>query len=109
MRNGTKLAAVAVWVLGLAAAAMAVARRWMPPLASEHGAGVDRLLHFHLLSTGLMLLAGHAVLGYCLWRFGSARSVTLRQPAPRTERRWWIATAVWMTVIAEGGVLALGL
>jgi cytochrome c oxidase subunit 2 len=109
MRNGTKLTAVAVWGLGLAAAALALSRRWMPELASEHGAGIDSLLHFHLVSTGIMLLAGHAMLGYCLWRFGRARPVTGPPPSPRAERRSWIATAVWMTVIAEGGVVALGL
>jgi cytochrome c oxidase subunit II len=101
--------AFAVWIIGGAAIALALSRRWLPALASEHGAGVDRMLHYSLLTTGLLIVAGHGMLGYLLWRFGGRDRIGFRLASRQTERRWSLAAGVCMAVVAEGGVLALGL
>ena len=101
--------AFAVWIIGGIAIALALSRRWLPALASEHGAGIDRMLHFTMLSTGILIAAGHVVLGYILWRFGGRERIGFRLASRKTERRWSLAAGVCMAVIAEGGVLALGL
>src|SRR2546423_4400723 len=99
--------ALAVWVIGGIAIVLALSRRWLPALASEHGAGVDRMLHYSLLTTGVLIVAGHGVLGYLLWRFGGRERIGFRLASRQTERRWSLAAGVCMAVVAEGGVLAL--
>jgi cytochrome c oxidase subunit 2 len=108
-RESGRALAFAVWTIGLVVVALALSRRWLPPLASDHGTGVDRTLHFTMLSTGIMILLGHAFLGYLLWRFGRQDHVSFRLASRQTERRWSVTAALIMAVIAEGGVLALGL
>jgi cytochrome c oxidase subunit 2 len=85
------------------------ARGWLPPLASRHGAGIDRMLIYLLCATGAMFLVGHLILGYFIWRFAGQRKVSSRLAGARIERNWGIALGLLMTVVAEGGVLAIGL
>jgi cytochrome c oxidase subunit 2 len=61
------------------------------------------------LSTGALLLIGHLVLAWFVFRYGRADAVTFRSASPRTERAWGLALGLVMTVVAEGGVLAIGL
>jgi cytochrome c oxidase subunit 2 len=84
-------------------------RGWMPALASHHGAGIDRMLAYLLITTGGLLLIAHLVLAWFIYRFARASEVTFRRASPRTERAWGLALGLLMTVVAEGGVLALGL
>lgn len=90
-------------------AAVVAARRWLPPLASEHGAGIDRMIHFLLVTVGALFVVGHAALGYFVWRFSREDRVTFRLPGSRTEKAWSALPVVVMAIIAEGGVLVLGL
>jgi len=105
---GRRLAA-AVWVLAVFVVVMALSRVWLPLLASEHGAGVDRMLHYLMVTAGLMLLGGHVFLGYMLWRFSGREAATAGGAPEHRERRWSLAAAAFMALVAEGGVLALGL
>lgn len=84
-------------------------RTWLPPLASEHGAGIDRMLRYLLVSVGALYVIGNAVLGYAVWRFSRQGRVTLQAADVRTERRVSIIPVVIMMLVAEGGVFALGL
>jgi cytochrome c oxidase subunit 2 len=84
-------------------------RDWMPRLASRHGAGIDSMLAYLLLTTGALLLVGHLVLAWFVFRYARARKVTFLKASARTERAWGLALGLLMTVVAEGGVLALGL
>lgn len=84
-------------------------RSWIPSLASRHGAGIDRMMIYLLITTGLLFLAGHAVLVYSIVRFGRQPKITWRLGGPRIERRLSLALGLLMTAIAEGGVLAIGL
>jgi cytochrome c oxidase subunit 2 len=108
-RSSGRALAIAVWVIGLLIVHVGLSRRWLPPLASDHGAGVDRMLHYTMISTGAMLLLGHAILGALLWRSGGRAEPVARAVSHRTERRWSLAAAVVVALIAEGGVLALGI
>ncbi len=92
-------------VLGVALAA----RRWLPPLASEHGAGIDRMINYLLITVGVLFVVGHLTLGYFVWRFGRQGRVTFRLASSKAERRWSLIPVVLMALIAEGGVLVLGL
>ncbi len=111
-RSGGSGEAVAVGLLFMVlATAMAYlgSRGWLPPLASRHGAGIDRMLIYLLIATGAMFLVGHFVLGFFVWRFGRRREVTQRMVSPKVERNWSIVLGLLMTLVAEGGVLAIGL
>lgn len=90
-------------------AVLLASRRWLPPLASEHGAGIDRMIHYLLVTVGLLFIIGHGVLGFFVWRFSQQDRVTFHLPSRKAERAWSIGTVVLMAIIAEGGVLVLGL
>lgn len=103
-----RLIAVVVWLVAIAVV-IAGAQRWLPPLASQHGAGIDRMLRYLLVTTGSLLLLGHLALGYCLWRFSGQPRATFHLASPRQERKWALIPTLLMALIAEGGVLVLGL
>jgi cytochrome c oxidase subunit II len=107
--NTGRVPALVVWTIGLAVVAAALSRQWLPALASQHGAGVDRMLRYTMLTTGLFIVLGHLVLGCLLWRFGGRDLAASAQNATDTGRRWPLAIAAVVALIAEGGVFALGL
>ncbi len=106
-REGRVLAVV-VWLIGMAIVGIG-SRRWLPPLASEHGAGIDSMLNYLMITVGALVLSGHLVVGWFLWRFGRGQPVSFRLASWRIERRWSLVPVVLLAVVAEGGVLALGL
>ncbi len=107
-RSGGRALALLMWMIPVALIAMGV-RHWQPPLASEHGAGIDRMLRYLMWTVGSMLIAGHLVLGYFIWRFSGQSRVTLRLFSRKAERRLSLIPVILMTLTAEGGVFALGL
>jgi cytochrome c oxidase subunit 2 len=94
-----------VGVLGIAYGA----REWAPPLASQHGAGIDAMLRYLLVTTGGMFLVGHIVLAWLIWRGSRRTRVTHRMSSYRTEKRFGVALGLVMALVAEGGVLAIGI
>ena len=62
-----------------------------------------------LITTGSIFAIGHLLLGYFVWKYARASRVTHRMPRSQTERRWSIGLGMVMAVIAEGGVLVLGM
>lgn len=99
---------VAVWLLGVGVIVFG-AREWLPPLASVHGAGIDRMIIYLLATTGGLILVGHVVLGYFILRFSRQDRASSDLPSPRAQRVWSIVPAIVMTLVAEGGVLLIGL
>ncbi len=100
--------ALLFWALGLAFAWLG-SRRWLPELASEHGAGIDATLIFLLSATGLFFLVGHLVLGWTILRFGNKTDVSMRTADRRFERRLTVIIGLIIVLAAEGGVLAIGM
>lgn len=103
-----RLFALIVWIIPLLAVA-AGARGWLPPVASQHGPGIDLMLRYLLVTAAGLLLVAHLALGYALWRFGGKTKVTFRLATPRQERNWSLVPIIMMALIAEGGVFVLGL
>ena len=85
------------------------ARTWMPELASRHGAGIDAMLHYLLVTVGALFLTGHLVLGCFIWRGGRPRQAAPRLASRRTELALSGALGIGMALIAEGGVVAIGM
>lgn len=83
--------------------------QWFPPAASEHAPLVDRILVYLMITTGVMLLIGHLVLGYFVWKFSRQSKVTHRMALPRFELTWPFAIGAVVALVAEAGVLGLGL
>jgi cytochrome c oxidase subunit 2 len=102
------LLAGVIWVLALAGVVFG-ARRWFPPLASEHGEGIDLMMSYLVVTTGALFLAGHLVLGYFILRFGRGNQESYSPPSLRSQRWWSILPALVIALIAEGGVLVLGI
>lgn len=101
---------IALMFVVVALGAMAAGlRSWLPPLASEHGAGIDRMVNFLLVTVGAMFLAGHIALAWFIWRGSRRGQVSFRLPSKWAERIWLAVPIVLMSLVAEGGVLVLGL
>jgi cytochrome c oxidase subunit 2 len=85
------------------------ARRWLPPLASRHGAGIDAMLMYLLFVTGGLFLIGHLVLSGLIWRAARQDRVTHRLATRKTE--WVLSGALGLLVVTlgEAGVLAIGI
>ncbi len=81
---------------------------WMPPVASQHGAGVDSVIRYLLLSTGAVLVIGAVALVGFLWRYGRGRPTGSPAAGPRTERWSSLPPVIGMVLIAEVGVVAKG-
>lgn len=96
---------------GLLAAGMVYlgARTWLPALASRHGAGIDRMLVYLLITTGALAVTGHLVLGWFVFRYTRGGAITHRVARRKTERTLSIIPGIVMTIVAEGGVLAIGM
>jgi cytochrome c oxidase subunit 2 len=100
--------AVVVWLLGIGVFLLG-ARRYLPEVASLHGAGIDVMLIYLLVATGSLILLGHVILGYFILRFSRGREASPVLPGARAQKFWSVAPAILMTVVAEGGVLVLGI
>ena len=84
-------------------------RDWLPPLASRHGAGIDAMLNYLLTMTGTALLIAFIVLSWIVWSGGRRARVTTRLAAHRVEIAVSLVLGMAMAVVAEGGVIAIGL
>lgn len=61
---------------------------WLPPAASEHGAGVDGVIRYLLMTTGAGLVVGTVVMVGFVWRYGRGRATGPPRTSPRVED-WW--------------------
>jgi cytochrome c oxidase subunit 2 len=82
---------------------------WLPPVASEHGVGVDGVIRYLLLTTGAILVIGYLVLVGFIWRYGRDRPTESPRTSRRAEAWWTIVPVIGMALIAEVGVLAKGI
>jgi cytochrome c oxidase subunit 2 len=85
------------------------ARTWLPHLASRHGAGIDSMLHYLLVTVGVLFLTGYLVLAYFIWRGVGRRVIGPRFARPRVEFALSAALGLGMAIVAEGGVIAIGM
>lgn len=81
----------------------------MPSLASRHGAGIDAMLSYLLLTTGVLFAVGYCALAHFIWTGARRGRIGQRLANHRTEL--WISGSIGIavTLIAEGGVLAIGM
>lgn len=84
-------------------------KSWMPEVASEHGVGVDGVIHYLTISTGTVLAIGTLVFVWFLWRYGRGRQTGSPKTNLRSERWWSLIPVLGMALIAEAGVLIKGL
>lgn len=81
----------------------------LPALASRHGAGIDSMLAYLLITTGVLFVAGYCALAWFIWTGARRSRIDQRLTSRRTE--WIVSGALGIAVglIAEGGVLAIGM
>lgn len=81
----------------------------LPGLASRHGAGIDSMFTYLLVTTGILFVSGYCALAWFIWTGARRSRISQRLTNRRTE---WIVSGVLgiaVGLIAEGGVLAIGM
>lgn len=81
----------------------------LPELASRHGASIDAVIRYLLIATGILFLLGHGVLAVFVLRYAGSGPRGSPHASARTEWRWALVPVLVMCVLAEGGVLIVGL
>ncbi|MDP7033207.1 MAG: cytochrome-c oxidase [Planctomycetota bacterium] len=84
-------------------------KTWLPPVASEHGAVVDKVIRYTLLTTGLVFVVGHLILAFFIVKYSRDERGTAKRLSPGVEARWALSVAFGMSIIAEVGVLVIGM
>jgi len=79
--------------------------RWLPPIASEHGARIDNSLVWVHWLMAVLFVGWIGFFLYCLWRFRRSRSPVASHAGTRSHASSWLEGAV---AVAEG-VLLIGL
>jgi cytochrome c oxidase subunit 2 len=109
-RGGLEVSLVSLLFLVVGAGIVLYGRlEWLPPLASRHGAGIDAMLRYLLVTTGTALLAAFTVLAWLVWTGGRRVRVTTRLASRRIEAAVSLGVGMAMALVAEGGVVAIGL
>jgi len=91
------------------AVAWGFSRGWLPEVASEHGKGVDGVIHYLMWSTGVLFLVGHLALGYFIFKYSKDQAQANAAVSHRTEAKAAIAPVLAMMAVSEIGVLVVGL
>ena len=81
----------------------------MPELASRHGAGIDAMMNYLLVTVGALFLAGYLALAWLIWQGVRRRTIGPRLASRRAEIALSGALGLGMALVAEGGVLAIGM
>jgi cytochrome c oxidase subunit 2 len=85
------------------------ARVWMPALASRHGAGIDAMLSYLLVTVGAVFLAGYVALAWLIWTASRRQAIRSRLATRGAELTLSGVLGLGMALVAEGGVLAIGI
>jgi cytochrome c oxidase subunit II len=81
----------------------------MPELASRHGAGIDAMMNYLLVTVGALFLTGYLALAWLVWRGARRSTIGPRLASRRVEIALSGALGLGMALVAEGGVLAIGM
>ena len=81
----------------------------MPELASRHGAGIDAMMNYLLVTVGGLFVAGYLALAWLIWSGSRRGSIGPRLASRRTELVLSAVLGLGMALVAEGGVLAIGI
>jgi cytochrome c oxidase subunit 2 len=80
---------------------------WRTDVASEEGAGIDGVLTYLLVTTGVLVVLGHVVLCWFIWK-GDGTAVERGRPTAKAQWLWSLIPVLVMLVLSEAGVLAFG-
>jgi len=108
-RLHASLVAVLFATVGIAGVVYGSGAWVMPALASKHGAGIDAMLEYLLVTVAVLFLAAHLALAYFIWTGSRRSAIGPRFASRRTELLLSGALGLGMAIIAEGGVLAIGM
>jgi cytochrome c oxidase subunit 2 len=111
-RSSQTAEVVALSLLFLSISAFAIigfARDWKPAVASIHGEGVDGVIHYLLITTGVVLVIGTIAMVSFLWLYGRGKETPAPHANQRAERWWSLVPVFGMALVAEAGVMFKGL
>ena len=86
-----------------------VAREWREPVAATVGQKVDAVVDYILITTGVLFVLGHVVLGVFVLKFRGTNEAVYRSVSRKAEWAWALVPVLVMAVISEVGVLVMGM
>jgi cytochrome c oxidase subunit 2 len=91
-----------------ATVAAVVLKDWRPPVASEHGKGVDGMINYILCAAGLIFVAGHLLLSKFIFSAGADDAPGYKPISSKAEMMFTIGPTIFILLISEIGVLFIG-
>jgi len=82
---------------------------WLPAVATHHGGGIDSVIAYLMAATGVIFVAGHLVLAAFILKYTREGDPEPTAVSSKVEWRWAAVPVVIMCVIAEGGVVWVGM
>ena len=82
---------------------------WLPEVATAHGKGIDRTIHYLLVTTGILYIVAHLVLSYFVLKYTRDKPQRNAKVPHKTEFKAALLPVFLMMAISEVGVLAIGL
>jgi cytochrome c oxidase subunit 2 len=83
-------------------------KRWLPPVMSLHGAGVDRMIMYIICAAGFIFIVGHLVLSKFIVSYGGTAGATYKPMSHRAELFFTFGPVVLIIAVSELGVLVIG-
>lgn len=80
---------------------------WRTEVVTHEGEGIDGVITYLLWTTGALVVIGHVVLIWFLWKYTSGKAAAYNRPNKRTQLIWGMLPVVVLLLVSEGGVLAV--
>jgi cytochrome c oxidase subunit 2 len=80
---------------------------WRTDVVTREGEGIDGVITYLLWTTGALVVIGHVVLIWFLWKYTAGKAAAYNRPNKRTQMLWGLLPVIVLLLVSEGGVLAV--
>ena len=81
---------------------------WRTDVVTREGEGIDGVITYLLWTTGALVVIGHVVLIWFLWKYTASKAAAYNRPNKRMQMLWGLLPVVVLLLVSEGGGDAAG-